>query len=608
MAMRTATDGELLRLRLLQAVMAIALVFLGMRLWRIQVAHGQEHLASVEQQSIRRVRLPGSRGAIYDRHGRPLVENRPSYNVVVYLEELRRPGSWDNTVAYVLEVIDQVAREIGMAPEVSEQDIRNHIRRRRPMPLVVFRDIDERAMARWAERTTGVPGIDLYTEPVRTYLHGELACHTLGYVGRAEAPEDQETYDYYLPEMEGRLGVERVYDEWLRGMAGGYLMRVDVSLFRYDDPGLESYRVEPRMGQDLYLALDLRIQRAAEQVMEGETGAVVVLDPSNGDVLAIASTPGFNNNLFVPRMLTSDWRELNEDPRHPQVNRATAGTYAPGSIFKPVVALAGMGGRYITSAQRYDCPGRFNLGNTTFHCWHRPGHGSLDLVDSLQFSCNVYYYRLGLHIGHEPIVAMARELGLGRLTGIEMDHERTGLVPDDAWKRRIQRDAWRDGDTCNLSIGQGALLVTPLQMAVYCAAIANGGQVFEPRLALGSGRTGTAEYQAFPIRRRNRVEWNPGDISAVREGMRRVVMSSRGTGRAARAGEVEIAGKTGTAQYGPRGETRNHAWMIAYAPFDAPRYAVAMLIEDGVSGGTTAAPRMGLLFRELFAEAGEGGE
>lgn len=608
MAMKTATDGEILRLRLLQLAMFCALFYLGMRLWDIQVAHGESHQAAIERQSIRRVRLPGTRGSIYDRHGRPLVENRPSYNLVVYVEELRKPGHLDNTINHVEQVIGEVAREIGMAPEVNATDIGNHIQRRRPMPLTAFRDLDERTMARWAERTTGIPGIDIYVEPVRTYPRDGMACHVLGYVGRADTQVGQESFHYYLPEMEGRLGVEQAFDEVLRGTAGGYLLRVDVAGYRHEDPDIFSYRVEPTMGQDLYLAIDARIQQAAERVMEGEVGAVVVLDPRNGDVLAIASTPGYDNNLFVPRMLRQDWDALNQDPRRPLVNRSVAGGYAPGSIIKPLVALAAASGGHASTAERHNCSGSYKVGGRDFHCWHLPGHGLLDMVESLQFSCNVYYYVLGLRMGHEPIVDMARELGLGQPTGIDIAHERAGLVPDRAWKRRVHRDAWRDGDTVNISIGQGALVVTPLQMAVYCAAIANGGQVFEPRLALGKGAPGTPEYSSFPVRLRHRVQWSSAGLAAVREGMRRAVMSSRGTGRTARAGDLVIAGKTGTAQFGPAGAGMNHGWMIAYAPYDEPRYAVAMLIEEAVSGGVTVAPRIGLLFRELFPEHDGGGQ
>jgi penicillin-binding protein 2 len=248
----------------------------------------------------------------------------------------------------------------------------------------------------------------------------------------------------------------------------------------------------------------------------------------------------------------------------------------------------------------FNCPGYFKLGNATFNCWYKPGHGTIDLQQSLQHSCNVYFYHLALQCGYEPIYHMAAALGIGEKTGLAVDYEQSGLLPNDSWKRRVFDDAWRDGDTCNLSIGQGALTVTPIQMAVMCAALANGGHVYRPRLVLGERAPDADSFALKPSERKNEMNWNERNLRVVRQGMRDVVMSERGTGKRARIPGIVSAGKTGTAEYGRKDEDKKYGWMIAFAPYDQPRYAVALVIEEAVSGGQTAAPRIAVLMREIF--------
>ena len=583
--------------------MALAFVFLGVMLWRIQVVHGERYRDDELRQSVRRVRLPGMRGRLYDRHGIVLADNRPGHHIAVYLEELRRPGGWVRTVDHLELQLDTWAQELNVERELSRTDIEMHIRRRLPMPLIAWRDIDERTLGRWAERLAGIRGVDIYTEAVRVYPHNELFAHVLGYVGRAdfEQPADQ-PYHYYIPEMEGRFGIEQRYDEALRGAAGGRLVRVDVSGFRHEDLGVRS----PAAGRDLMLTLDVRIQKTIERVLEGTPGAAVVVDPRNGEVLAMASYPAFNPNDFVPTLSSAVWAELRDDPAQPLFHRAVSGAYAPGSTFKPVTALASLVNDFSTAQTRYTCTGSITLGRSaTFRCWQRHGHGPLELRESLTYSCNVYYYRLALQSGADAVAHMARTLGLGQRTGIDLNGEVAGLVPDDAWKRRTHGDAWRDGDTCNLSIGQGALTVTPLQMAMLTAAIANGGYVYRPRLVLGVREPGAEVFERTPAELVNDLEWNPIWVRDVRAGMRDAIMSDRGTGRLARIPGVSAAGKTGTAEYGPRDERRKRGWMIAYAPAEAPRYAVAIVTEDAESGGTTVAPMVRQLLEDLFAPDGE---
>ncbi len=587
------------RVHMVLAMMLLALLVLGGWFWNIQVRRGPRYADDQERQSVRRVRLPGVRGSLVDRHGVVLADNRPSYNIVLYLEELRQPGPWAKTVAHVQGLLQRLEAVLGAPPALTEDDIRAHIRRSLPLPLVAWRDVDDVLMARFAEQAHGLKGVDIQFDSVRRYPLGERACHAAGYVGRAEIEQDEEDpYHYYLPEMTGRAGLEKTQDALLRGRAGGQLLRVDVTGYRR----YEANRLEAERGSDVQLALDMDIQRMAEEALGDVPGAVVVLDPRNGDVLALASRPGFDPNGFVPAIPATLWKALRDDPHTPMFNRAAGGGYAPGSIFKPVTALAALGSGRAHAGDVHTCPGYFQLGRSTFRCWYHSGHGPLAMRQAVERSCNVYFFHAALAMGHESLAAEARALGLGSRTGIELDYETAGLVPDDVWKRRAVRDAWREGDTCNVAIGQGALVVSPLQMAVVTAALANGGKVWRPRLVTGVRGPGEERFRALEPDLVRTMPWRRVDLDVVRLGMRDVVQGAMGTARRVAIPGVEIAGKTGTAEFGRKDERKRHAWMIAFAPFEAPRYAAVMLVDEGISGGETAAPRMKLLLQGLLAQ------
>ena len=594
--------------RLLMAWAAMLGLFgaLAFRLWNLQVGQGMEYQRRLAKQSLRSVRLPGIRGRILDRNGERLADNRPSYCVSLYLEEFRRPGSVQRTVDGVMDSLDRIAETMDRPRQMQAQDVRQHLGRRTPLPLVAWRDLDETAVARFAEHAGEFPGAELTAEPVRTYPNGKSACHLLGYVGRADetamdgsGEEEPEKFHYYLPEMAGKSGVEKRLDGVLRANAGGKLeIQVDVAGFKFD----EVSRREPGKGSDVVLAVDARIQRAAEAALEGQRGAAVVVDPANGDVLALASAPEYDPNDFVPAVPARIWNALLKDEARPLYNRATGGEYAPGSTFKPVTLLAALHGGKVAADTRFSCPGYFNLGSARFRCWQHWGHGSIDLQSAIRYSCNVYLFHSALACGPEAVQATARNCGFGRKTEISLDFERPGLVPDAAWKRAERRDSWRDGDTCNLAIGQGALLVTPLQMGMYAAALANGGTLWRPRLVRRiAGSDGTAQDVA-PAQAPGGPEWEARHVRVVREGMRDAVNQPDGSGKRAALPHVTVAAKTGTAEYGVKGSGRKMTWMIAFAPFENPRYAVALLVEDGVSGGTTAAPKVRQLLAQVFHE------
>ena len=604
---RHLPDVHVWRLLLLWLAMLGCFGALVFRLWNLQVAQGTEYQRRLAKQSLRSVRLPGIRGRILDRNGERLADNRPSYCVSLYLEELRQPGSIQRTVDHVMDALYRLAETMDRPLQMSAKDVRLHLGRRTPLPLVAWRDLDETAVARFMERASDFPGAALTAEPVRVYPQGNSACHLLGYVGRADEEtlpadgdgEEAEKYHYYLPEMAGKSGVEKRLDGVLRANEGGKLeIQVDVAGFKFDEISSRA----PGKGSDVTLALDARIQRAAEAVLEGERGAAVVIDPRNGDVLALASAPGFDPNDFVPSVPASVWNALLKDPARPLYNRATGGEYAPGSTFKPVTLLAALHSGKVTAETRFTCPGYFDLGSARFRCWQHWGHGSIDLQSAIRYSCNVYLFHSALECGPEAIQAMARDCGFGRKTDVSLDFERPGLVPDSAWKRAARRDSWRDGDTCNLAIGQGALLVTPIQMGLYAAALANGGTLWKPRLVARIESAGGVANVVAPEPAPNGPHWSERHIRTVREGMRDAVNEPDGSGKRAKLQDVVVAAKTGTAEYGVKGSGRKMTWMIAFAPFEQPRYAVALLVEDGVSGGTTAAPRVKQLLTQVFNE------
>jgi len=603
MVLKEHINLELRRIRILLFLILGLLAVLCGALFVIQVGRGPEYEKSLRKQSMRRIRLPAPRGRIFDRNATCLADNQPSYGVALYLEELRRPGKWSNTVTEVKQTLDTLTVVLRRKPVITEDDIWLHIRKRLPLPLVAWRNLDPDALARLAESPLKVEGVDICAEPQRGYPKKELAAHVLGYVGKAEISDDDSDYQYFLPEMEGRSGIERVFNDWMSGEAGGELVRIDASGFKH----AEGKEREPKPGRDVVLALDAHLQTLAEAAIRDTSGAAVILDPSNGDVLAMASSPTFDPNEFVPVLSPEVWQEKLQDPGKPLNNRAAMEVYAPGSIFKPVTALAALTSGRCTEGTAFTCNGVLNLGKIRLRCWNPNGHGTISLRKAIEQSCNVYFASLGTQCGYEAIHDMAVNLGLGEKTGIELDHEARGLVPDDAWKMKTYQDKWRNGDTCNVSIGQGALTVTPLQMAVVAATIANGGDLYRPRLVLRvKDRQGNV-LTNYPPKLVRHVPWTQAAIAVVRAGMHDVVMAETGTGGRARIANVEMAGKTGTAEFGEKGEGHKHGWMIVFAPFDRPRYAVAMVVDEAVSGGTTVGPRIHNLMDAVFNGSGTGG-
>ena len=576
------------RLAILAVVFAAGVLFLAVSLRRVQVTQYSEFARDQVRQSVRRVQVPGARGRIFDRNGVCLAENRASYCIAYYVEELRQRGKWINTIKAVDADIDRLAAALGVPRQISYEAVSNHVLKSLPMPLLAWRDVDSGTLARWAEASEDFPGVDVYVQPERDYPQGPLAAHVIGYVKR-DRPQSRpgETYAFYLPEMFGANGVERQYNALMTGYMGEQLIRVDARGYRH--AVWEGAPAVP--GRDLYLTLDANVQRVLEKALKGWRGAGVVVDPRNGEVLAMASSPSYDPNEFVPVIPAGLWKRILADESVPLINRALQGRYAPGSTFKPVTALAALLQKGFDPEAAHVCDGVFTLGTMRLRCWNTYGHGAVALRKAIEQSCNSYFCNLGNTIGYDAIYAQAHKLGLGQPTGIDLPSESSGLLPTAEWKQAVMKDRWRPGDTCHISIGQGLLVTSPLQMAMLASVFANGGTLYRPHLA---------RYERRPEKVRE-MEWPASAVSLVRNGMHDV--AKQGTGRRAQVRGFEVAAKTGTAEYDAGGVRRKNTWVTAFAPFESPSVAVAIVVENGESGGQTVAPMVHDVLVSVLGEA-----
>lgn len=579
--------------------MWVALLFLCGVLFRLQVVNELVYKGDQDKQSVRAVRLPGVRGQIFDRNEICVADNRPIYNIAIFPEEVRQRG-WSKTIHHVLSIATNIAQVIDRPLKLDYKAVDRHMRGKLSLPLVLYDDLDSGELSRWAEQAAGMAGVDVVTSGARVYPFGATAAHVLGYVRSDRQTNEVYSLDwkfnYYLPDIVGKSGLEKAFDPFLQGRAGGRLLRINVSGYKYEEL---SYR-PPTKGGDLKLSLDLEIQQLAEMALGDEPGAAVVVDPNNGDVLAMVSSPTFDPNDFYPRLSSRVWNSLRDNEDHPMQNKAVAGLFPPGSTFKPITAMAALQRKPAEALERRTCPGYYMIGRRKAKCWawRTGGHGEISLEEGIKYSCNVYMFKMALDMGMQPIYDMAKELGIGQKTGVEVDKELSGLLPSKEWKKERFGQSWSDGDTCNMSIGQGFLLVTPLQMAMVASTLGNGGLLHKPRLIKATRQPGTENFVEAPVVVRNRLDWLPESLELVRRGMWGVVNAPDGTAKKARIDGWEVAAKTGTAEVS-RG--KKNVWMIAFAPYHNPRYAVAMMVDrGGVSGGSTIGPKLRVLMDGLY--------
>lgn len=570
------------------AAVAVVLLFalIGVRLWYLQVIQGAEMRALAESNRIRLVRVPAARGVVTDRFGRILIDNRPAFDAVFVPEDARgHTGTLRNLAAYLGE------------PETAVRQALHAPSRRPPYEgIVVRRDLDWAGVVALETHQLDLPGVTLQVGPKRYYPYGPLAAHLLGYVGEASERDLSDGEAGLRPgDIVGKASLERAWDAELRGMSGGEQVEVDALGRR-----VRVLKEEPDTpGDNLTLTLDADLQEVAERALGEAAGAVVALDPRNGEVLVLASHPAYDPNLFARGIQRAEWRELVQDRLHPLANRAVQGQYPPGSTFKIAVATAALDSGLVSPSWSVFCGGGLQFGGHYFHCWRKGGHGTIRLHDAIVQSCDVYFYQVGQRLGVDLIADYARRLGLGLPTGIRLEHEKTGTIPDTAWKRKRFGQPWFAGETLSVAIGQGYVTATPLQMAQLAAMVANGGVRYRPHYVLRvEAPDGTVKREIEPEILGD-AHLKPGVLDQIRSAMRDVVMTDRGTARKARVAGVEVAGKTGTAQAvggdaaakrDPRGR-KDHAWFIAFAPVEHPEIAIAVLVEHaGEHGGTVAAP------------------
>ena len=560
------------RLRVLSAIIAVLLGVLVVRLWQLQVLQGARYLRQSEENRVRDYTISALRGVIYDRKGRPLVSSRPSFTVAVLPLELRRK---DEVLANLSAILDLPVEEI---------QSRIAANRERPFePVRIRRDVGPRVVTMLEENRLDLPGVIILAEPVRYYLYGTLAAHALGYVSEIDEGELALRRDqgYRSGDLIGKSGVERAYESVLRGVDGRLRMEVD-ALGR---PLREIARVPAIPGRSIALTLDLDLQRAAAEGLRAsgqKSGAVVAIDPRTGGILAMESMPGYDPNLFATGISAANWRRLTTDRLRPMLSRAISTSFEPGSVFKIVTATAALEQGIVTRDSTFYAPGYFRLGAWVFRdlrAW-----GTVNFIQGIQHSINVVFYTLGYRLGGETLAAQAKQMGLGQLTGIELPGEGAGTIPSPSTKQDLVGEPWYPGDSVNMSIGQGAVTVTPLQVARMMASIANNGTLLQPHVLLYALERDRSKTSSSPVVQRERL-YSPYTLAVLQEGLR--VAAERGTGRASAVKGLPIAGKTGSAE-NPRGKP--HAWFAGYAPADAPRVVVVAFVEHGFRGGLSAAP------------------
>lgn len=598
------------RLQVFYLIFCFLFLVLALGLAYRQLVQSREYQEQERLQNYRRVLLPAPRGNIYDREGRLLVGNRPVYSAVVYLDELRREFRQEyfhlvnearslnlkrnrqelNTEArrnVVQGYLNQINRLLGRDLNVISEDLERQFGQDRLLPFPLVSDLAEEQFARLVERLPVDSPIQIVTQSARYYPYGEAACHTLGFVSTKDRLDEdgfvgEELRTFHLPGKAGRTGLERAFDERLTGRTGGEIWVVDPSGFRYERT---TYR-PPTQGENLTTTIDIDLQLAVEAAMSEYIGAAIALHVETGEVLAVVSRPGFDLNDLSPFLSFEVDRQIRE--KGAWLNRSIQGLYPPGSTFKLVTASAGLRHGFIEADTEINCPGWYFVGRRRFHCHNHAGHGLETLEESIRDSCNVFYYDRAVEMGIERIAEEARLYGLDEPTGIGLNGEtRRMLVPDPDWKaRRFFGERWFEGDTANVAIGQGDLLVTPLQMASFAASIARGETRTLPTLEYDPTR--------FEFSHPGELIELPGNgLARMREGMR--MAGETGTAKKASLPDVPVAGKTGTAQVRVEGEPQTLAWTIGYAPADAPEVAFAVVIEgtepgDNFHGGSTAAP------------------
>jgi penicillin-binding protein 2 len=578
---------------------AVAFAILLARLAYFQLWSGEAFRSLSETNRIRVTEIHAPRGRILDANQEILVDNRPCFDVTVIPEEVQDYASIETSLSRLCPFPAEALKE-KLAATRRSVPFRSH---------VLWRDASWETVAYLEANALRIPGVMIQVAQARDYLTSGLFAHAIGYIGEISQRDldASQTHKYRIGDWIGKAGIERNWEGQLRGRKGGLQVEADargrqISVIK---------RKEPVPGRTLFLTLERRLQERALQAFGDRHGVAIAADPRDGRILCYLSLPSFDPNRFVGGISREDWDSLRLDPYHPLTDRAIQGLYPLGSVFKIVLAVAALEEGVITPQDRIFCSGKHRLGVREFRCWRKSGHGSVDLHRALVESCDVYFYQVGLRLGIERIHEYATRFGFGRSTGIGLDGEKTGLVPSPEWKRKRFGEPWYEGETLVVSIGQGALLVTPLQVVRMLSALANGGTLVTPRLVERIESADGRPFNEGSTAPAASIRLSKGTADIVRQALRDVVESDRGTGKRARIKGVEVAGKTGTAQVVRMGDRapkksdtphreRDHAWFACHAPAASPEIVVVVMVEHGGHGGESAAPVAREILDEYF--------
>ena len=583
------------------------------RLWFLQVEQGDYYNQLADSNRVRSIEIAAPRGNVYDRKGREIVTNRPSFNVVWIRENNKINDEWLKRLTRLLKLdvtvlLDKIRKMAGTP---------GHI------PVRLAEDIDWETVARIENNRMYLPEIKIEVVPLRIYHFGNLASHLIGYMGEINKTElDKADKTLYKGgDLIGKMGLERLRECDLRGEKGHENM--EVNALGFEQQNLKGD--EPMPGKDLYLTIDVELQKIAEEEMavKNRAGAVVAMEVNTGRLLALASAPVLQLDEFVGGISQKAWQGMLDNPLHPLINKVVQGQYPPGSTYKPVTAFAGLAEGVITPDTTVFCPGSLQFANRTYRCWKKGGHGTVSLKRALGESCDVYFYTVGLKLGVDRLAKYAKMFGLGEKTGVEMEHEKPGIVPSSEWKRKRYKTKWHEGETLSIAIGQGYDLTTPLQVAQMTTVIANGGTLYKPAVVEQVVDADGKQVSVFQPEVLARLPGQGRNLKLVREGMVEAVNSRRGTGREAQIDSqhgIIVGGKTGTAQVVRLAqyihlkedaipyEYRDHAWFTCFAPAANPEIVVTVLVEHGLHGGSASAPIASKILNKYFEDKIKGQE
>src|SRR5438094_372935 len=545
--------------------------------------------------------VPAPRGQIADRNGESLAQNRLSYNLAInFPTQLHVYDA--QALSFAKEKIDRTARLIGRKIKIYDEAILRHYRNRGIMPMEIAQNLSQLEYEQI--KSAPPPGVIVRPMYVRVYPSGKVAVQIIGYTGKTGRNPDGivDNHETLWPETEGREGLEQTFNEMLTGKHGEYKLTFDKDGRKTS----EKLITPPDPGYNVVTTLDLRLQQLAEKALEARAkrGAIVIIDPNNGDILALASWPTYDPNLFVPSISAEQLKALQDDKDIPLLPRAYRSSYPPGSTFKIAVGIAALESHAVYPEDQYECVPAIQIGNVTFHNWKKSNRGALNFVQALTESCDTWFYQVGIKTGSAPIIDWALKLGFGAKCGIPVRGEAEGRIPNDQYMKATHGRKLLNGDIANMSIGQGDIQVTPLQMAQAMGIIANGGTFYQTRLVQQVQTFDGQIATAYQVRAKRTLDFSSETLDQLRTGMIDVVNGGGGTAHQASLDNVEIAGKTGTAQWGPKHKERTAAWFSGFLPSDQPRYAFAAVYEGDVGskvhGGSAAAPMIADVFKDIY--------